>query len=88
MNTCRFCSCTEFQDEHQLDLIKYGVRHYGHPDCLLKAKGEQLFKELYTWQLEAFPYFAAKRAGLEGKLEDELELRHKHKTQMPSARLS
>ena len=63
-NTCRFCGKGNGEDEHGLDLIKYGVRHYAHPDCLLTAKGAEAWRVLHDWQLEAFPYFAALRADL------------------------
>lgn len=64
MATCRFCGKYDGQDEHGLDLIKYGVRHYAHPDCLLKAKSAGTWIRLHDWQLGQFPVFAAKRAGL------------------------
>ncbi len=63
MNTCRFCK------EWKGDLIKYGVRHYAHAACGLKAKGAGFFDLLHDWQLKQFPYFAAKDAGLAAELE-------------------
>lgn len=64
-NTCRFCSKGDKEDAHKLDLIKYGVRHYAHPDCLLAAKREGAWILLHDWQLDQLPYFAIVRAGLE-----------------------
>jgi hypothetical protein len=68
MNTCRFCSKGNGEDKYKLDLIKYGIRHYAHPDCLLKAKREGAWVLLADWKLDSFPFFAAKRAGLEQSL--------------------
>lgn len=70
MSACRFCHSSE-RDQHGLDVsIKYGVRHYAHPDCYLAAKGGQGLLELHDWQLRNFPYFAAKRAGVDYLLAD------------------
>lgn len=63
-NVCRFCGKYAGEDKHHLDLIHYGVRHYAHPDCLLKAKGPDAWTLLHDWQLDQFPALAANRAGL------------------------
>lgn len=63
-NICRFCKKYDREDEHRLALIHYGVRHYAHPDCLLKAKGVGTWTLLHDWQLDHFPALAAGRAGL------------------------
>jgi hypothetical protein len=73
MNTCRFCKA--YDDAHGLALIKYGVRHYAHPDCLLTAKGSGAWMVLHDWQLDEFPYFAAKRAGLAESLMEAIRSR-------------
>lgn len=67
MNTCRFCKKDE--DEGNFPLIKYGVRHYAHADCGLKAKGAEFFDNLTDWQCTQFPYIAAKKAGVANVLE-------------------
>lgn len=65
-NTCRVCK------EYTSDtLIKYGVRHYAHPECALKKWGAPFFDRLHAWQLQNFPAIPAIRAGLY----DELVLR-------------
>ena len=69
-NSCRFCRLGDREDEHRMELVKYGVRHYAHPDCLLKAKREGAWTLLHDWQLEQFPYFAAKRQGLDESLSE------------------
>jgi hypothetical protein len=63
MNTCRFC-----KNHDQDQLVKYGVRHYAHAKCGLKAMGAAFFDRLTPWQATQFPYFAAKDAGLEQAL--------------------
>ena len=63
MSTCRFCKKDE--DEGNYPLVKYGVRHYAHADCGLKAQGARFFDNLTDWQCTQFPYLAAKKAGLE-----------------------
>ena len=65
MNTCRFCKSW---DGGKYGFVKYGVRHYAHADCALKAKGPAFFDLLQDWQLRQFPYFAAKEAGLADEL--------------------
>ena len=72
MSVCRFCGNSDREDEYGLELIKYGVRHHAHPDCLLNAKGAQAFEILHQWQLEQFPALAAHRAGLLGVLREKL----------------
>jgi hypothetical protein len=64
MNTCRFCKDTNFDKGHKYRLIKYGVRHYAHPDCALQSVGKVFFERLTLLQLEAFPALAAASAGL------------------------
>lgn len=59
MSSCRFCRATD-----GLPLVHYSVRHYAHPDCLLKAKGAAAFDLLHDWQILNFPALAARRAGL------------------------
>ena len=77
MNTCRFCH--QFgKDRFGLNLLQYGVRHYAHPDCLLRAKGCDAWTLLPDWRLETFPYFAAKRAGLDVTLEEAIRGRKEH----------
>jgi protein-disulfide isomerase-like protein with CxxC motif len=61
MRTCRFCRS---HDDDLYQLIHYSVRHYAHPDCLLKAKGAAAFDLLHDWQIRSFPALAASRAGL------------------------
>lgn len=60
-NVCRFCGKRDREDAHRLALIHYSVRHYAHPDCLLKAKGADAFPMLHDWQLDQFPVLAADR---------------------------
>lgn len=76
MSVCRFCGKADREDEYGLELIKYGVRHHAHPDCLLSVKGTQAFEILYQWQLEQFPALAAHRAGLLGVLRKKLGYRN------------
>jgi hypothetical protein len=75
MTVCRFCGNSDREDEYGLELIKYGVRHHAHPDCLLNAKGAQAFEILHQWQLEQFPALAAHRAGLLAVLRQKLGYR-------------
>lgn len=49
--TCRFCG--KWGHDHK-DFVKYGVRHYAHHDCYLKA-GKPL-ADLHSWQIGTFPY--------------------------------
>ena len=70
MNTCRFCKKSEFdgRQKGKYRLVKYGVRHYAHADCGLKALGAEFFDRLTPWECTQFPYFAAKAAGLAKEL--------------------
>lgn len=56
MRSFRTCTLCREQDT---DLIKYGVRHYAHAACLLKAKGAAAFDLLADHQLRAFPALVA-----------------------------
>ncbi len=59
-NTCRVCK----QQCATMDLVKYGVRHYAHPDCAMQKWGAAFFDRLTPWQAaHKFPYFAAQKAG-------------------------
>jgi hypothetical protein len=80
MSTCRFCGKDDREDEHGLKLIKYGVRHYAHPDCALKAKGAGFWTLLHDWQLESFPALAAARAGLFESLREAIRGRKERTT--------
>jgi hypothetical protein len=64
MNTCRFCGKWETDAQGFEPTLKYGVRHYAHPDCALKAQGADFFSRLHDWQLDQFPALAAVRHGL------------------------
>ena len=59
--TCRFCKELAW---HQ-DVVKYGVRHYAHFDCYLKAR--KTLAGLSAHQISKFPY----RLLLENDLLDE-----------------
>lgn len=72
MSTCRFCGGYEDQGS-KYPLIKYSVRHYAHADCGLKAKGVAFFDLLHDWQIEQFPYFAARDLGLSGDLVERVQ---------------
>lgn len=50
-------------------MIKYGVRHYAHPDCALAKQGVAFLERLNLWQLAQFPYRAALESGLLADLE-------------------
>ncbi len=76
LQTCRFCHKANFE-ENKYGMIGYGPRHHAHADCLLKAKGAAIFEKLALWQLESFPYFAAKDAGFENELRAEIAKRAK-----------
>ena len=65
MNTCRFC-----KEQTSASLIKYGVRHYAHAECGLKAQGPAFLDNLHDWQCGQFPYFIAKKYGLEKVIEE------------------
>lgn len=62
MSACRLC------DVYTGQLIKYGVRHYAHPECGLKKWGAAFFDRLTPWQLSRFPVIPAKEAGLYDEL--------------------
>ena len=71
IGTCRFCkefgTTSRYADGRLL--VKYGVRHYAHPDCGLKAKGVAFFESLTDWQCTQFPVMAALKAGPEFQAE-------------------
>jgi len=64
MNTCRFCGHSDYDRGEHYPLVKYGVRHYAHADCGLKAKGVAFLDSLTDWQCTRFPYRAAQDFGL------------------------
>jgi hypothetical protein len=67
MNACRFCTKAPIRSQYG-EPIKYGVRHYAHAECGLKELGAAFFDRLALWQLQNFPYFAAKQFGLTAEL--------------------
>ena len=75
---CRFCRQSD--DDHGLDLIKYGVRHYAHPDCLLAQRGANAWTVLHDWQLDNFPVLAASRHGLFDSLADAIRGRNERRS--------
>lgn len=69
MNTCRFCGDWRADKNHLMPSVKYSIRHYAHPDCLLRVKGLSGLRALPNHQIRNFPYFAAVRNGLDDELE-------------------
>ena len=73
MSTCRFCR----ERDPGANVIKYGLRHYAHPQCLLDAKGGALgfVPLLHLWQLDQLPWDFVKKNHLgpfiEGKRVEE-----------------
>lgn len=57
-NSCRLCRRPDGNK------FRYGSRHYAHAECGLKRWGAGFFGKLHLWQLNEFPVFAAKAAGL------------------------
>ena len=57
--TCRFCGESTYDAE---TVVKYGVRHYAHHACYLKA-GKAL-SDLHDWQIISFPYRLIEEHGL------------------------
>ena len=66
MNTCRLCGKSEWT--HNSTMIKYGVRHYAHPDCALRKWGAAFFDRILPWQARNFPYLIAVDFGVEKAL--------------------
>lgn len=60
--TCRVCG--EISDP----IVKYGVRHYVHPECGFRRWGRAFLDMVATHQIERFPYKAVLAAGI--KLEE------------------
>lgn len=63
--TCRFCRSWEGAK------VKYGVRHYAHPQCLLSGKGKQgkeFLLALPAWRLRNLPALFIKESGLEAEI--------------------
>jgi hypothetical protein len=63
MSVCRFCGGGN-REKSKYSLVKYGVRHYAHPDCGLMIKGAAFLDTLSVWELGQFPYFLAERQGV------------------------
>lgn len=59
IRVCRFCKASEDSSR----FVKYGVRHYAHAACGLKAQGVAFFDNLTDWRCTQFPYEAARDAG-------------------------
>lgn len=58
---CRLCGESAPDRER---LVKYGVRHYAHPQCAFKAWGAAFLDRLTPFQIGRLPYGPLKRAGL------------------------
>lgn len=55
-STCRFCKKASFETPKQV-MVKYGVRHWSHPECGIERFGaEQFFRKLHTHQVSALPW--------------------------------
>ena len=50
LTTCRFCGTWEGSK------VKYGLRHYAHPQCLLDKKGRDAILNLPAWKLRNLPW--------------------------------
>lgn len=58
---CRVCKINSPSNK----LVKYGVRHYAHPDCALKKWGASFFDRLTPWQAKhQFPALIAAEYGV------------------------
>ncbi len=65
--TCRVCGeC----GTNPRDFVKYGIRHYAHHECFLKA-GKSL-DDLRDWQVEQFPVLVLRRHGLLDSVKERL----------------
>jgi hypothetical protein len=64
MTTCRFCKNSKYGDK----LLKYGVRHYAHHACYIKA-GKSI-EDLHGWQVASFPYRILRDHGLLARAEE------------------
>jgi hypothetical protein len=67
VTACRLCTNNPRPSKYG-EPIKYSVRHYAHAECGLKELGAAFFDRLALWQLQNFPYFAAKQFGLAAEL--------------------
>ena len=52
IHTCRFCKDYNAADS----MIKYGVRHWAHPNCGLEHFGAEFFNKLHSWQIRTMPW--------------------------------
>lgn len=67
MNLCRFCKNKPENEKGSFPILHYSVRHTAHADCLLKAKGAQIFGKVRPHVLKNFPYMAVVNAGLKAE---------------------
>lgn len=56
---CRLCS------GFHAPLLRYGIRHYAHPECGIRKWGAKFFEKLTTHSLTEFPPVIARKYGLE-----------------------
>lgn len=56
-STCRFCKKTA----HSARMVKYGVRHYAHPECYLDHHD---ISSLEPWQVGNIPWRLLQERGL------------------------
>jgi hypothetical protein len=68
IQTCRFCKKADWEDARPM--VKYGVRHYAHGECYLRA-GKPL-AALSDYQVGKLPYFTLKELGLLADVETRL----------------
>lgn len=60
--TCRLC-----HDWHGAK-VRYGIRSYAHPKCLMDRKGKSAILALSPYQLRNMPWLFIKENGLEAEV--------------------
>jgi hypothetical protein len=73
--TCRFCKRQEptyNREWGRTNLWKYGVRHYAHAECGMRAQGAGFFDHFDAQRLKAFPYLIVVELGLRDEFERRL----------------
>jgi hypothetical protein len=57
--TCTVCKKNDrtFKEGHYF-MFKWSLRHYAHPECLVKRFGKEAVEKVHDWQLSLFPAVA------------------------------
>lgn len=74
-NTCRLCNGRpEWRHGFESTIVKYGVRHWAHLQCLKdRLRLQRWLEQTPTWILNHLPYFELEHLGILGYVQDRVK---------------